>query len=58
MAHALAEGLNVIPCVGEKLAEREAKKTDEVIYKQMDFIVGNDASFELFLNGYLKSRAI
>jgi len=55
LAHALAEGLNVIPCVGEKLAEREANKTDEVIFKQMDFIVGN-TPFKLFLNASLKYR--
>lgn len=58
MAHALAEGLNVILCVGEKLEEREAKKTDDVIYKQMESIVGNDASFKSFQHGSPETRAI
>jgi len=40
LAHALAEGLSAILCVGEKLTERDAKKTDEVIFQQMESIVG------------------
>ena len=35
---ALSEGLNVIPCVGEKLEEREAQKTEEVVFRQMSAI--------------------
>ena len=38
--HALESGLSVIPCIGEKLEEREAKKTDEVIFRQMTAIAG------------------
>ena len=38
--HALESGLSVIPCIGEKLEEREAKKTDEVIFRQMTAITG------------------
>lgn len=34
-AHALAEGLNIIACIGETLAEREAGKTEEVVARQM-----------------------
>ena len=38
--HALESGLSVIPCVGEKLDEREANKTEEVIFRQMTAIAG------------------
>lgn len=38
--HALAEGLSVIACIGEKLDEREAGKTEEVVYRQMAAIAG------------------
>ncbi|XP_064610446.1 triosephosphate isomerase-like [Liolophura sinensis] len=41
VAHALSEGLKVIACIGEKLEEREAGKTEEVIFKQMLAIVPN-----------------
>jgi triosephosphate isomerase len=36
--HALAAGLNVLPCIGEKLEEREAGKTEEVVFRQMKHI--------------------
>lgn len=39
--HALEAGLQVIPCIGEKLEEREAGKTEEVVYRQMKAIIGN-----------------
>lgn len=39
MNHALAEGLKVIPCIGEKLEEREAGKTEEVVFSQLKAIV-------------------
>ncbi len=35
---ALDEGLHVIPCIGELLEEREAGKTNEVCFKQMEAI--------------------
>jgi len=35
VAHALKTGLNVIACVGEHFEEREAGKTEEVIYRQL-----------------------
>jgi hypothetical protein len=41
VAHALAVGLNVMPCIGEKLEEREANKTEEVCFRQMKIIAGN-----------------
>lgn len=37
-AHALAEGLKIIACIGETLAEREAGKTEEVVFRQMKVI--------------------
>nr|CAG4638682.1 EOG090X0BSC [Cyclestheria hislopi] len=38
VAHALNEGLGVIACIGEKLEEREAGKTEEVVFTQMKAI--------------------
>ncbi|CAH8503370.1 unnamed protein product [Dicrocoelium dendriticum] len=38
VGHALTEGLSVIACIGEKLEEREAGKTEEVCFRQMDAI--------------------
>jgi triosephosphate isomerase len=34
VAHALESGLNVVACIGEKLDEREAGKTEEVVFNQ------------------------
>lgn len=34
VAHALDEGLSVIACIGETLQEREANKTEEVVFRQ------------------------
>jgi triosephosphate isomerase len=39
--HALAEGLAVIPCIGEKLDEREAGITEEVVFEQTKVIADN-----------------
>jgi triosephosphate isomerase len=41
VGHALASGLKVMPCVGEKLDEREANKTEEVCFAQMKVIADN-----------------
>lgn len=38
---ALSSGLKLIPCVGEKLDEREANRTDEVCFSQMQAIAKN-----------------
>lgn len=38
-AHALAEGLKVIACIGETLEEREGNKTNEVVARQMAALV-------------------
>ncbi|KAG0230715.1 triosephosphate isomerase [Actinomortierella wolfii] len=38
VAHALKAGLKVIACCGEKLEEREANKTTEVVFRQLEAI--------------------
>jgi len=38
VAFALEAGLNIIPCIGEKLEEREAGKTEEVCFTQLKAI--------------------
>lgn len=40
VAHALESGLGVIACIGEKLEEREAGTTEEVVYSQTQVIAG------------------
>ena len=39
VAHALKSGLKVIPCIGEKLEDREQNKTQEVVFNQMKAIL-------------------
>lgn len=34
VSHALENGLNVLACIGETLTEREAGKTEEVVFRQ------------------------
>ncbi|XP_028910144.1 triosephosphate isomerase [Ornithorhynchus anatinus] len=41
VAHALAEGLGVIACIGEKLDEREAGITEKVVFEQTKVISDN-----------------
>jgi len=41
VAFALKSGLQVIPCIGEKLEEREAGKTTEVCFRQLKAITDN-----------------
>ena len=41
MKHALEAGLNVLPCIGEKLEERESGKTEEVVFRQLKHIANN-----------------
>lgn len=38
VAFALESGLNILPCIGEKLEEREAGKTEEVCFRQLKAI--------------------
>ena len=40
VAHALDAGVKVIACIGEKLDEREAGKTEEVVFRQTKAIAG------------------
>ncbi|PAA74246.1 hypothetical protein BOX15_Mlig025397g3, partial [Macrostomum lignano] len=45
VGHALSAGLSLIPCIGEKLEEREAGQTEAVCYRQLKAIadaVGSD----------------
>lgn len=42
--YALSVGLKVIACIGEKLDERNAGKTEEVVYRQMQAIVDHVTS--------------
>ena len=41
VGHALAAGLSVIPCFGEKLEERQEDRTLEVCFKQLAAIANN-----------------
>lgn len=41
VAYALKVGLKIIPCVGEKLEERQANRTEEVIFRQLAAIAAN-----------------
>ena len=47
MAFALEQGLNIIPCIGEKLEERQAGKTNDVCFKQLKAIADK---VSLFIN--------
>jgi len=40
VGHALSAGLSVMPCIGEQLKDRDANKTDEVLFSQMKAIAG------------------
>jgi len=50
--HALDVGLNIIPCIGEKLDEREAGKTEEVVFNQMDHIAKNISDWSKVVIAY------
>jgi len=41
VAHALSAGIHILPCIGEKLEEREANKTEEVCFRQLKAITDN-----------------
>ncbi|KAK2713335.1 hypothetical protein QYM36_009261 [Artemia franciscana] len=41
VGHALEAGLKVIPCIEEKLEERESGKTEEVVFRQLKAIADN-----------------
>ncbi|XP_048250440.1 triosephosphate isomerase [Haliotis rufescens] len=49
---ALSEGLNVIACIGEKLEEREAGKTNEVVFRQTKAIADNVSDWKRVVLAY------
>ncbi|XP_055949459.1 triosephosphate isomerase-like [Argiope bruennichi] len=51
-AHALAEGLKVIACVGELLEEREAGKTQEVVFRQTKAIADKVSDWKRVVIAY------
>lgn len=51
-AFALQSGLSIIPCVGEKIEEREAGKTEEVVFRQTKAIVDNVSDWSRVVIAY------
>ncbi|XP_025082818.1 triosephosphate isomerase-like [Pomacea canaliculata] len=49
---ALNAGLNLIPCVGEKLEEREAGNTEAVVFEQMKAIADNTSDWKRVVIAY------
>ncbi|KAH7957181.1 hypothetical protein HPB52_015897 [Rhipicephalus sanguineus] len=39
--HALESGLGVIACIGELLEDREANRTEDVLFRQMKYVASN-----------------
>eukprot|EP00918_Siedleckia_nematoides_P097741 GHVU01214094.1.p1 GENE.GHVU01214094.1~~GHVU01214094.1.p1 ORF type:complete len:272 (+),score=34.47 GHVU01214094.1:68-817(+) len=52
VAHGLASGLKLIPCIGEKLEEREAGKTEEVVFRQTKAIADNISDWSRIVLAY------
>lgn len=52
VAHALEAGLSVIACIGEKLDEREAGKTEEVVFRQTQAIANKIKNWEKVVVAY------
>jgi len=52
VAFALESGLGVIACIGEKLEEREAGRTEEVVFQQMAAIAGKVKNWEKVVVAY------
>jgi len=50
--HALEAGLFVLPCIGEKLEEREAGKTNAVCFRQLKDIVANVTNWSRVVIAY------
>lgn len=50
--HALDAGLHVLPCIGEKLEEREAGKTEEVVFRQLKAITDNITDWDRVVIAY------
>ncbi|KAK7827131.1 hypothetical protein U0070_019927 [Myodes glareolus] len=56
VAYALAEGLGVIGCIGEKLNEREAGITKKVVFEQTKVITDNVKDWPMNLYGPLSTQ--
>jgi len=52
VSFALSKGLNVIPCFGEKLEEREAGKTTEVCFQQLKAIAAGVSDWSRVVLAY------
>ncbi len=52
MAFALENGLKIIPCIGEKLEERESGKTEEVVFKQLKAIADKVSDWDRVVLAY------
>ncbi|KAI4486512.1 triosephosphate isomerase [Polistes fuscatus] len=52
VAHSLETGLKVIACIGEKLEEREAGKTEEVVFRQTKAIADKIKSWDNVVLAY------
>lgn len=52
VGHALEAGLKVIPCIGEKLEERESGRTQEVVFAQLKAIVPNISDWSRVVIAY------
>jgi len=50
--HAIASGVNVIFCIGEKLEEREAGQTKEVNFRQLQAIVDKQPNWGSIVVAY------
>ncbi|GMS84316.1 hypothetical protein PENTCL1PPCAC_6491, partial [Pristionchus entomophagus] len=50
--HAIEEGLGVVFCIGEKLEEREAGKTKEVNFRQLDSLVAKKPDWSKVVIAY------
>jgi len=51
-AHALKVGASVIFCVGETLAEREAEKTNEVVFSQLEVLLAKKPDWSRLVIAY------
>lgn len=59
VAHALESGLGVVACIGEKLEEREAGTTEEVVSAQTQAIAGEQRRKQtLCSNGFTPFSAL
>lgn len=50
--HALDSGLSVLPCIGEKLEERESGKTEEVVFRQLKAIASQVSDWSRVVIAY------